>query len=285
YVPRTPSPPTFRVLFVEEGLPAGTLWSLTVRNDTVTSRGNGSSFQEPDGRYGYSARTIPGYHAVPARYGFTVDGANRTVAVFFSPVRYRVIFEATGLDSYASWSIDVDGALQPAHGAWATVALPNGTYTYAAPILGDFLPEPRSGTVVVAGSGAVVPISYGRPMYGVTFILVGAVGNGPSLIRLAARSELISNRLVGFQIPNGTYSFDLIAPSGLSASPAHGNITVLGSPVTLRITLLPRGASPIPPLGTLLVPAAVTVVLLLGSASVAFLLAGAAERFRRRRRP
>lgn len=281
FVRRTPAPPTYRVWFVEEGLPAGTAWSITMRNETVTTPGNVSAFQEPDGRFGYTARSIAGYRAQPANSAFTVNEANVTVPVLFVPVRYLVIFEATGLDSNASWSMQVGNDWIPAHGDWTTVALENGSYRFTAPNIGDYLPTPRTGTVVVAGSGPIVPIRYDRPMYGVTILLVGAVDSRPSLIRFAAQSELVSTRLAGFQIPNGTYNYDVAAPSGLVASPSHGNITVLGTPVVLRIQLLPRGGSPAPPLGTLLEPALVTVALIAGSASAVFLLVGAAQRRRR----
>ncbi len=279
FLARTPPTPEYPVLFAETGLPAGTAWSLTVRNVTLTTTAATTTLAEADGQYGYAASTVPGYRAAPGS-GFTVAGGPVTVPVRFLPVTYPVIWEATGLPANGTWSVAVGGSSYPARGDWVTAPLGNGSYAYAIPSAGGFVPEPARGSVVVAGAGAILPVLFERPMYGVTFLFSGSAGSGSAVIRLASRGELLSSPRIEFLIPNGTYDYDLVAPTGILGNPSRGNITVAGAPVTVRIALGPRGPPPAPPMGALLVPAAASLALIAGSAAGTYLLAGAVRRRR-----
>lgn len=74
---------TYAVTFTETGLSSGTSWSVTLNGATKSSTTSTITFTEPNGTYGYTVGTVPGYTASPSSGSVTVNGASAAVTVKF----------------------------------------------------------------------------------------------------------------------------------------------------------------------------------------------------------
>jgi len=178
----------------------------------------------------------------------------------------------------------VNGASNTSSGGWVTTHLLNGTYSFTIPGVRDYVPSPGTGTLDLTGSGAIVDVRFLQATFSVTFAVTGLPSGAVYQVRLSDSSERTTLDSFGFQIPNGTYTFDVSAPTGYYPSPSHGNVTIHGRPAVVAISIHPVGPGPNPPTMTLLLPA-VTAVIALGLAGGGvFLLLGAIHRHTRSRR-
>ncbi|MCI4323338.1 MAG: hypothetical protein L3K03_04880 [Thermoplasmata archaeon] len=260
-----PPPSEYTVLFEEVGLPAGTNWSIEVRGVAGYSTTTNLTFEEINGTFGYHAIPLEGFRAHPPGSSFDVLGAPLDLVVQFSPFRYTVDWEETNLGANLSWSVNVTGADQLANGSWTSEMLPNGSYHFVIPRVQDFVAEPHVGTVVVGGSSVVVPIVFVRAKFLVEF---HATIDGQPTVWQVRLSDVRLNATapsVGFDEPNGTYSYDVLPPTGMHATPSHGVIAVQAAPVTVEISLASNGPGPLPALWNLARPA-VTAVAIMGLA-------------------
>jgi hypothetical protein len=288
FFPLTPPAPRFAVLFVESGLPRGSRWSVTSRNVTSvdpvgnseppsadnlteTSDSNTILFDDSNGSYGYTVSSIPGYRAHPPAFGFAVEGPGLVISVQFAPVLYDVVWNETGLGSGVNWFVLLSNqtwveSVQNV-GAWTSAHLANGTYTYAVPDAASFLPQVRDGTFVVAGANVTFPVRFSEVHYEVEFRASDPLAGTSWEVRLSDSTTTSRTSLAGFGEPNGSYTFDVLAPSGYLALPSHGTITVDATPVTVNVSFVPNAVAAVPPLSVTAIPAG-TVTLFVGIAAV-----------------
>ncbi|MCI4323339.1 MAG: hypothetical protein L3K03_04885 [Thermoplasmata archaeon] len=265
FVRLTPRAPEYLVTFQESGLPNGTRWGITFLNVTETAPTPTVNFSAANGSHGYHALPVPGFRAHPAASEFEVLGANVVVPVVFSPVLFSVVWEETGLGANLSWSVSAQGTTTPARGSWTTVDVPNGTYPYKVLRAADYVAEPRAGTVVVNGSNLVIPVQYSRATFPVMFTTTGSGSQATWRVRLSDVLQNVTTSTAGFHEPNGTYSFNVVAPTGMHATPSHGLITVNATPIVILIGVQPNGPGPLPSLTSLGRPA-LTAVAIMGLA-------------------
>ena len=79
------APGTYPVTFDESGLPGGTNWSVTSGEADRSSTGSAIVFTEPNGTYGFTVGSIPGYSASPADGTITVQGYAVSASISFGP--------------------------------------------------------------------------------------------------------------------------------------------------------------------------------------------------------
>ncbi len=75
-------PATFPVTFVESGLPAGTLWSITA-SSIVSTRSSQLELNVSNGSYTYTVNPVSGFVASPDQGAFTIGGAPLTIVLAF----------------------------------------------------------------------------------------------------------------------------------------------------------------------------------------------------------
>jgi hypothetical protein len=81
----TVPPPKYTVTFTESGLPAGTLWSVTIGGVTPSANTTTITLQEANGTYPYTIGSVGGYTATPSSGSVMVLGGDPpSVAVAFS---------------------------------------------------------------------------------------------------------------------------------------------------------------------------------------------------------
>jgi thermopsin len=73
----------YRLTFHEVGLPAGTLWSITIDGVTLSSTTPTIVFHEPNGTYSWVVNPVPGY--TPGHHGgaVTLNGADIAITIHF----------------------------------------------------------------------------------------------------------------------------------------------------------------------------------------------------------
>ncbi|MGI0071458.1 MAG: hypothetical protein ACRECT_05265 [Thermoplasmata archaeon] len=279
--------PRYSVTFVETGLPSGTVWSITLPNAShgasVTYSSNGSTLwipAEEPGNYGYSASSLPNYRAQPPSDGFNLTGPGLVVPLEFAPVLFEVVWEETGLGPNLTWSVDVNGQPFYSSGAWTTAHLMNGSYTFRIPNADDYVAGDPPSALAVRGNPIVIPFQFVRASFPVSFAIQGGAAGSTWTVRLGNTSLDGATTLAAFAEPNGSYTFNVTAPTGDRAQPSHGVLTVEGEPQTIHVVLSPVGPRSVPAWWSLVAPALLATGLL-GAAAWATIKVGR----RTRRRP
>ena len=238
--------PRYAVTFSEQGLPAGTSWSLTLNGSSQSSTSSAISFREPNGTYSYTVGAVPGYRVSSLPSGtVTVNGTSVSQPVGFAPVTYAVTFAETGLPSGLGWSVTVDGVAQSQTTVPGTNTLTfpeaNGTYADSiADVPGWHQATlPYSGTVTVNGASVIEPtLVYAPVAYTVKFGETGLPSGLVWSVALNGSAQNSSSATIAFAEPNGSYAFSVAAP-GYRPTPAGGNVSVDGGPASLSVTFAP----------------------------------------------
>lgn len=221
---------TYLVTFTESGLPTGTPWWVNVSGGpSVSSNGTSLAFDEPNGSFAYSvATTNKTFEAVGGT--LLVEGVPVNEAVSFTKVTYLVTFTETGLPVGTEWSVTLANTSEEASIASISFPEANGTYTYRIGPLDGWTTN-YSGSVVVDGTGQVVPTVWTQVTYDVTFTESGLPNGTVWWVNLTGgQSFRGSTSRIAFPEPNGTYPFLLAAANRSFAAPG-GNLSVNGTPV------------------------------------------------------
>ena len=287
FTPIAPPVPRYAVTFVESGLPSDARWWLATLNVTTTQVGNQTTvnvsnqtassetntivIEETNGTFDYHTGTIAGFRAHPPAFGYNVSGSGRVVFIQFSPVRYAVVWKEADLGPNLSWSVAVSNGsattTNESVGAWTTFHLVNGTYSFEVPPAADYVPVTNaSGTFNVNGANVSFYVLFPEVSFPVTFAVSGLPSGNTWQVRFSDNLTLnVSRAATTFRAPNGSYTFDVLAPPGYLADPSHGTITVDAAAIMINVSMVIDGPPPCPPIWNLACPAmvacaAITVV-------------------------
>lgn len=154
----------YTVTFVQDGLPAGTHWTVTFDGTLAQAYGGALRFTAPNGSYAYAIGGIPGWFQSSRNYvgAFDVSGANATVTTVWSPVEYALTFSEGGLASGTEWGVYLNGALETTTAPTLTFTVTNGTYAYLIdlPVTAGYSATAPTGTVTVNGTAAAQPLQF-----------------------------------------------------------------------------------------------------------------------------
>jgi len=151
---------TYTVAFMENGLPSGSQWSVTLNGNTESSTSPWIVFNVPNGTYSFSIGAVTGYTAFPSSGTITVSGDNTDEGITFSPVTYVVAFTENGLPSGIQWSVRLNGTTRSSTTNTITFNEPNGTYSYSVASVSGYMASPLSGTIMVNGADLFIPITF-----------------------------------------------------------------------------------------------------------------------------
>ena len=93
----------YTIWFNATGLLPGERWYVNVSSGSFSGTSSSIAISEYDGRYNYTT-SANGYVANPNSGGFTVNGADQSIGITFTPV---VVFVPHGLASNTQWSVSV----------------------------------------------------------------------------------------------------------------------------------------------------------------------------------
>lgn len=232
--------PSYSVSFVETGLPSGTSWSAMLNGTTHTSTTATISFTEPNGTYQWNLTPIAGYNTSAYSGFLTVLGGNVTRAVLWSRVTdYEVTFTESGLPSGAQWWVNVTGGSSTSSSTTALSFLePNGTYNYSVATADKaYATAGGSFTVFAANlSQAVTFLWSSGGQYEISFREKGLASGLSWSLTLNNTYKSSTTPFLNFTEPNGSYSYVVWTPQGYNATPASGNMSVSGTPLSIPIS-------------------------------------------------
>ncbi len=157
-----PAPTTYLVQFIEEGLPAGTSWSVTLNGSREVAASSAViSFSLPNGTYSYTVATVRGY-SVSTRSGvFWVNAQGQNISIDYTPVitTYELRFQERGLPPGTGWSVSIGSIDRNTSTTSIEWNVLNGTYAFVVGSIG-FQATPTNGTVSIAGSSGSVNVSF-----------------------------------------------------------------------------------------------------------------------------
>jgi hypothetical protein len=213
---------------------------------------------QPPGFYGSPQWEVIDANACGGAYVVVVDafdGATEVSENFLGPppgaCSFQVTFQETGLAPGTEWyasltSVYSDSFLNStsySSGSTITFEATNGTHRYYVTTPG-YSGSPSVGQVVVNGRNVVVTTAF-VPISGYYSVSFNESGLPPGTLWGVYVPEWGASGVAGtgpeisFAVPNGTWSFSIVdLPTGYSATPASGNVTVGGVTVTEYISFV-----------------------------------------------
>jgi len=258
----------YPIQFVEQGLPAGKRWTITLWDDDAFS---GAGFYFVEGAItpatALTFHLPPGIGSIlagdflvawatgPNGYVTTFDIAvttgfdAQTFSVPFQIITYPVVVTATGLRPGANWSVTVtsgvgwwnDARVVHSERLWSdgsatiTVPLPDGTYQLQGRSPGPLAGSSRAVRVMVQGAGTAVSFAW----YDVTFSETGLPDGTMWCVRAAGMPSCSTSPTIVVSLPNGTYAFAPTSAAGYWAPGPFPRVAVRGAPVTVSIAFRP----------------------------------------------
>ena len=246
-ITKSSSPPsTYTVTFTESSLPSGTGWSVTFNGTPSTSSASNivfSNLLNNTAGYSFTVGTVTGYTSSPSSGTVVVNGANVTRSILFTkssgPTQYTVTFTESGLPSGTSWSVILNGTTRTSTTTTLTFNEPNGTYSYTIVNGSGYSSNPSSGSITVNARPAGASIAFTAipaGSYSVTFSETGLPTAANWSVSLAGKTTSATNSTISFTERNGTYNYGVTAPTGYSASPSSGLLTVAGKAISQSLT-------------------------------------------------
>ncbi|MGC8618695.1 MAG: hypothetical protein ACP5UZ_08200, partial [Thermoplasmata archaeon] len=182
---------TYPVTFSETGLTNGTIWSVTINNDTRISTNGTIVYKLNNGSFDYSIQPIPGFSADTYAGNLTVNGSFLVQSVSWTLVTYYINITQSGLTAGKRWSVTLQG--KTFNGVPVSVTLnttrtsvvfqePNGTYNYTINAPFGYTGTHMTGKVIINGNSAAAVATLVPP----NFTLIGIVGAvGVALLAIA----------------------------------------------------------------------------------------------------
>jgi hypothetical protein len=233
-VPVSFVPMTYSIVINETGLPARTDWAASVDGLPGSTNTPSLTFSEPNGTYNYSIRPVTGYAMTNGSGNVTVDAANTSVEVDFSPqVDYSVAFNETGLPAGTDWTVSIGSDHASSTLGSLALAEPNGTYTWTITPIAGYLTN-WTGDVTVAGSNVSVSVPFTQALYALHFAETGLPSGTSWTVTIGGSGTSSTTASVRVLEPNGTYSWAITPIAGYSTT-WDGSSTVAGANVTIPV--------------------------------------------------
>ncbi len=227
----------FDLTFEETGLPTGSAWNVTIDGFAIPSTASSLTFVLPNGTYNWSVSTIGGWTTSTWSGTAIVNGTTPAVTIKFVVFTYAVTFFEGGLATDTPWAVVVNGTSYTSTTYYLVANLPNGTWAFTVPTIAGYVATPPSGNVTVSAGPQTQVIIFGPipETFTVTFTASGLPNGATWTVFYAGKSTTGTATSVSFTVQNGTETFAIIAPSGYTASPSGGAVTVNGANYTQTI--------------------------------------------------
>ena len=255
-VPFTAHP--LALTFTETGLATGVAWGVTVAGNgtnpgggttggfTVPSTTTTAVFEVAAGVWNYSVLPLQGYNTTNSAGQVTVSAATG-VTIPFAVVTYSFTVFEVGLPTGASWTVNatftypdstVTGTTAVTSAATTLVLyLPNGTATYKVTGPATYTSPPGSTTIAAAPQFGVAVFTVTPVTYTVTFKQSGVPTGSTWNVSVNGVNEGGTGATLVFNLPNGTYTYVVVVPSGYTASPSGGALSVVGAATSVSVTV------------------------------------------------
>ncbi|MCI4325217.1 MAG: thermopsin family protease [Thermoplasmata archaeon] len=156
--------------------------------------------------------------------------AGEFLTISITPIpRFALQFIAVGLPPGTPWSVNVSGELLSGRSEVEGLFLRNGSYTYVLGPVPGYSPTSYGGSVDVNGTTRNLTIPWTQFLFVAEFVAENdpggvawnvSIGGGPPV---ATTGDTIR-----VDLPNGSYTYSVGAPSSIAVSPASGPVNVTG---------------------------------------------------------
>lgn len=235
----------YNVTFTESGLPANSVWSVSINGTShLSETGSKVEAELENGTFLYLIRGYPGYSQSTLPYSGTIHIAGAPVdepTLAFAPRTFSITFAETGLPS-GTWSVAVNGTTYSGTvGLTITAALPNGTYPYLISDSPGYHQStlPYSGSVTVHGAAVLEPtLVFESVVYLTTFSQTGLPSGANWSVTFGTATVYSTTAALFIEAPNETYDY-AVNPVGpyYAQSGGNGTVVVAGSPVSVEPTV------------------------------------------------
>ena len=222
-------PAEYLVTFQASGLPSGTRWWANVSGGaSESSTGATISVSLTNGSYHYSIGSSDTTYSAPGG-AFTVSGTPVSQPVVFSRVTYSANFTETGLPAGTPWWVNItSGPSQSATGTTITLALSNGTYSYAV-ATSDKSYSAAGGSFAIRGASVSTTVEFSSVTYSVTLNATGLPSGTEWWVNATGDiSQNSTDSTIALALPNGTYAYTASSADPRYSAPA-GTFTVQGT--------------------------------------------------------
>ena len=234
YYPLVPT--KYTVTFNANGLPSGTSWGVTLDKTTISTTETQIQFQMMNGTYNYKVDKPSIYSASPSSGYALVYGENIVKDLNFTLIVHQITFTQTGHPVGDSWSVNLSGNVKSTTGSSISFTMPNGTYKYTVSGNHYYLPIPSPGLVLMNGANTTEPIKFVLGYFMATFSAAGLpAGSGWSVIINGITYSATGSSLE-VPLPNGTYVYTVIAPTGYKSDAGTGTFSVYGQPLSEQVS-------------------------------------------------
>ncbi|MEM0135765.1 MAG: hypothetical protein QXU18_11190 [Thermoplasmatales archaeon] len=212
----------YHIRFSESGLPFGTDWSVSLDGTNQSSTSSSIIFTVPNGTYSYVVQEKNGFELSPSSSSVVVDGTNVTVPIQFSKL-YQVTLAELGLPLGTEWNVTVGNMTLSSVNFTVSTELTNGTYYYSVQNLPYYNCTAPNGTFSVDGKSLTVGFRF---VLMVQFIILesGLPTGTQWSVWINGEFYNSTSAIISVNLPNGSYSYVVILPSGYAANPVGGTL-------------------------------------------------------------
>jgi hypothetical protein len=249
----------YSVTTTESGLPTGAQWYFNVSGESsVMSTSTTAVIDLGNGSYNYTLGSSNKlFGPSPGTGTFTVSGAARSLSAEFVPTTYVVVFKQSGLPLHTQWNVTVTPVSGPSNtmnstGGTIRFNETNGSYSYVIGNIGGYHISSGmySGILVVNGASPTnVTTSWTQVKYSVKFTETGLPLGTDWSVTIGTETKSSGGSSISFNLPNGTYSFTIIAAGYTATTVPTSPLTLSGpfsDPVLVTFPLPPAAKSGLP---------------------------------------
>jgi len=215
----------YSVIFEETGLPAGTMWHVTLNNITESSINSIITFSEINGTYLYNVSPVPFYNVTPSNAQIKINGASKSILIGFVRL-YSVTFYETGLKPYTHWSISLSHVIKNSTSNFITFWEEQGDYQFTILSVPGFVSNVTTGYVNVYNSNITENISWSLEHYMVVFIIKGLPLNVSWGVYFNNSKYTTISYEISVSVLSGVYNYSVLPINGYSISPQKGTIII-----------------------------------------------------------
>ena len=236
---RLSCPGLYNVTFTESGLPARTLWSVTLNGSTLQANVPSIIFYAPNGTESYTVLSpvsgAPGvrYAASPNNGTIDVTAAPVLRGVSYSP-QYQ--FSAVAVPASAAALITPDLAWGAPGSSLQFTVVPFPSWAFASWTgIGNGSYSGPANPATVTMNGPILETSFFEHLFTVAFTEAGLPSSTRWSVDLNGMYQAVSGPTISFAIPNGSYDYNVSGPSGYSVSPQTGSGTINGGNASVAV--------------------------------------------------
>lgn len=227
----------YMLTFIETGLPAGDLWSLSINGVNGSSVSDEIQFLATNGSFSYILNNAGGFHPKFQSGSAVIKGANLTVTVRYNPYDFNAIFTETGLPSGTQWGVFLAGQKVMTSSSSLSVPVSNGTFGYSVIGALGYSATPQYGTLAVNNGSTDISLVFSSINFSLTFEETGLPSGASWSVSMGGHIFRTANTTLTLKESTGNYSYTIQGSSGYSAKVGSGAVDVnanLSVPVTFQ---------------------------------------------------